>query len=284
MNPTDSSQPTPGQLREALRCWQEGTADAQQEQLLRQAFQQTPDTLPEDLLPFQPLFESLAAASDTAQNPPDFQAMLRRACEQKPSTFSDTRLMPSGSPNSGVTLFSSRPFLAAAALLLLCCGFIAGLYAERLSQPAEMHAVQHELQELRNLLMGGALVQASAFDRLQAVQATARLTEAGDPLLVVQLLAHSLNTDPNPQVRIAAADALYSLSELRLSRQVLLQSLENQRSELVQLHMVNILGQLQDEAAIPVLQQQLLNENLSAVTETLIRRTLLELGFQPVQI
>lgn len=284
MKQPTSPKPTPEQLREALRCWQEGIAAAQQEQLLRESFEQPANTLPDDLLPYQPLFQSLAAASGAAHNPPDFKAMLQRVSETTPEAFSDIRTMPSVSPNSGVTLFSSRPFLAAAALLLLCFGFIAGLYAERLSQPAEMHAMQHELQELRNLLMGGALAQASAFDRLQAVQATARLTDTGDPLLVVQLLAHSLNTDPNPQVRIAAADALYSLSELRLSRQVLLQSLENQRSELVLLHLIGILGQLQDEAAIPVLQQQLLNENLSAVTETLIRRILLELGFQPVHI
>lgn len=270
-------------LTEAFRCWQQGTSTAEQEQLLRAAFRLPTAELPEALQPYKPFFESLSGAAGAAQNPPDFRAILQQVTGKQSKPLPEAEPMPAAESRPARDSLR-RLFLAAASLLLLCCGWIAGMYAERFSRPSEIQAVQTELQELRSLLMGGAYANASPFDRLRAVETSLNLRDHTDPSLLVQLLSHSLNTDPNPQVRMAAADALSGLADLRLARQALFISLENQRSELVLLHLVGIIEQLQDNSAIPVLQKLLLSETISGFAEKRIQQTLLVLGYQPVHI
>lgn len=138
---------------------------------------------------------------------------------------------------------------AVAACVLLVVGFLAGLYVDRNSaNSSELAALRQELAGTRQLVALSMLQQQSASDRLQGVSWSRRI-EAPDPEILAALL-RTLRYDTSVDVRLAALDALRSNLEEPSVRSGVEDSLQHQRSPMVQIALVDLLVQARDRAAV----------------------------------
>lgn len=103
-------------------------------------------------------------------------------------------------------------------------------------------------QELLQSMRG-----ASASDRIQLVTNTSKQTEPGDP--TVQVLLNTLNFDSNPNVRLAACEALYRLREDPLVREGLVHSLAIQTDPNVQITLIDMVVAMRVRRAVPQLER-----------------------------
>jgi len=93
----------------------------------------------------------------------------------------------------------------------------------------------------------------SASDRIRLVANSTRETEPGDP--TVQVLLNTLNFDPNPNVRLAACEALYRLRDDPRVREGLANSLPIQTDPNVQIALIDMVVSLRVHRAVPQLER-----------------------------
>jgi len=147
----------------------------------------------------------------------------------------------------------SRPIWQfALGLLLLAVGVGLGRWSlERTKPDGEVARLRDEVGGLRELLTLSLLQQQSASERLRGVSWSSQVQRPEEA--VVSALLQTLNSDPNVNVRLAALDALQGFSSIREVRQGLLQSLEKQKSPLVQITLIDWLVETKDRRAVEVL-------------------------------
>ena len=125
-------------------------------------------------------------------------------------------------------------------------GTDAGLAANtRTGQPAHT--------ELAQALAGDSGQPVSASDRIQLVANSTKATEPGDP--TVQVLINTLDFDPNPNVRMAACEALYRLRSDPRVGEALVHSLPIQTDPNVQIALIDMLVSLRVHRAVPQLER-----------------------------
>jgi HEAT repeat protein len=95
--------------------------------------------------------------------------------------------------------------------------------------------------------------QQSASERLRGVSLTSQVSRP-DPEFLATLI-HTLNYDPNVDVRLAAVDALSRFAEEPAVRDGLVRSLPKQDSPMVQISLIDLLVQLHERQSIEVLKQ-----------------------------
>jgi anti-sigma factor RsiW len=98
-----------------------------------------------------------------------------------------------------------------------------------------------------------SLRQASASDRIQLVTNSSKQAEPGDP--TVQVLLNTLNFDANPNVRLAACEALYRLREDPQVREGLVHSLSIQTDPNVQITLIDMVVAMRVRRAVPQLEK-----------------------------
>ncbi|RTQ45291.1 hypothetical protein EJV47_25780 [Hymenobacter gummosus] len=114
---------------------------------------------------------------------------------------------------------------------------------------------RHALQ-LASSLSGEGAQRLSASDRIQLVSSAAAAvdtTKAADP--VVQVLINTLNFDPNANVRLAAAGALYRLRADPRVGEAFTQSLSIQTDPNVQILLIELLVNMRERRATTQLEQ-----------------------------
>ena len=261
---TPYSQADHARIGRLVTAYFEGETSLDEERELRRYFAQPAEALPEDLRPQRPYFQFFEQTE--AAPAPFFEAMIEQLPDEPAPKAEKGRYVP---------LWLLR---AAAGIILVLCGFIAGMMAERLSGPAaaeadEIQQVRSEVQLLRQTLISGAFRNASANDRIRAVQASAALgdRDSYDAGLITQILAYTLNTDPNVHVRAAAADALYSLAGQPMVPETLMQSLSPAQDEMIQLKLVDMLTELNTTAATDKMRRLLVHPETSPLLERRLR-------------
>lgn len=149
------------------------------------------------------------------------------------------------------TNFAPRLAFAAVALLL---GLMAG-YLLNFPSKKDDHIVQlgKEISDLKEMMMLSLLEKESATDRLKAVNLTQGMDQVSQK--VTSALLQTLNSDENPNVRLAALDALRPYSKDSQIREALVRSISNQKSPLVQLALAELMAQLQEKGAIKELRK-----------------------------
>ncbi|WP_185816769.1 HEAT repeat domain-containing protein [Hymenobacter metallilatus] len=197
------------------------------------------------LLPPPALHDALLAAiAHEKQHLPHSAPALAPA--EAPATPQPGRVLP---------LWEASPAGAwlrvAASVALLAVGMVLGLLLrpsqpEVASQPAPDSGVAARLT--------AAIVQsAPASRRLSLVSAVPAQVQPGDP--AVQVLITLLNADPNPNVRLAAAEALFQLRTDPRVGPALVQALPNQTDPNVQITLIELLISLRDKRAVAPLEQ-----------------------------
>ncbi|TPG67367.1 HEAT repeat domain-containing protein [Hymenobacter nivis] len=143
----------------------------------------------------------------------------------------------------------------AASVALVAVGAMLGLLL-RGGQPAAQVAVAPVQQAPALATQLAAAVQrpAAATDRLRLVaEAPAAVVAPGDP--AVAALINTLSTDPNPNVRLAACEALYRLRADPRVGPALVAALPMQTDPNVQITLIETLVALREKRAVPQLEQ-----------------------------
>ena len=163
-----------------------------------------------------------------------------------------TTQAPSSKPQ---TVGSSHQWLRiAASVALVAIGAVLGLLL-RGSQPATSVAAETQpLQPTLSTKLAAARQQpATASERLQLVnQAPAAVVEPNDPAVLT--LIHTLDTDPNPNVRLAACEALYRLRADPRVGPALVEALPLQTDPNVQITLIDALVTLREKRAVSQLE------------------------------
>jgi hypothetical protein len=107
--------------------------------------------------------------------------------------------------------------------------------------------------ELATALTGTNGRAVSASDRIQLVTNSTKAPVADDN--TVQVLLNTLNFDPNPNVRLAACEALYRLRDAPGVREGLANSLPIQTDPNVQIALIDMVVSLRVHRAVPQLQR-----------------------------
>ena len=108
-------------------------------------------------------------------------------------------------------------------------------------------------ERLAQALAGTTKQQVSASDRIQLVNTSSTELEPGDA--TIQVLINTLNFDASPNVRLAAAEALFRLREDSRVGEAFVHSLPIQTDPNVQFTLIELLVALRDPRAVPSLQR-----------------------------
>jgi hypothetical protein len=140
--------------------------------------------------------------------------------------------------------------------------FVGGFFMGRFTTPAEslnVQAIVKELQDTKELMMLSMLKQASPSERIQGVNYVYEMKENTTPE-VVDALIKTLNEDESPNVRMAAANALFVFKDETKVREALIKALSTQTDDSVQITLINMLIALKDKNAVKPIEKFLHNK------------------------
>jgi hypothetical protein len=147
-------------------------------------------------------------------------------------------------------------------VLLVVLGGFAGYWMRSDKKGHEEIAeLREEVHETRRMLAVSLLNQSSAGERLKGVSWSAQIMSPDAEFL--ETLYHTLNSDPNVNVRLAAMDALARFADMPDVRKKLISSLSGQDSPLVQIMLIDILVNLNERQSIDTLQRVADDEDLN---------------------
>jgi anti-sigma factor RsiW len=161
--------------------------------------------------------------------------------------------------SQSASLFGSQWVRVAASVALVALGAVLGLLlrgsnpAGNTNNLASAPAADPNQPTLSTRLAAARQVPASASQRLALVNQAPLATEPGDPAVLT--LIHTLDTDPNPNVRLAACEALVRLRADPRVGPALVEALPLQTDPNVQITLIDALVTLREKSAVPELQQ-----------------------------
>jgi len=160
------------------------------------------------------------------------------------------------SPARWTDWFSFRrpAFAASFSVFLLLLGLSAGwLLTSGRPGAGRYAALSREVQDMRQQVALSLLSQPSATERIQGIGYSAEVENPKDTTLAA--LFKAVDTDPNPNVRLAAVDALYLFRDRPGVRESLVRSLSAQSYPLVQVALIDFLVEVRETRAIEALKK-----------------------------
>lgn len=248
-------------IEQLLEKYFEGETTIAEEKALKAFFNQ--GEVPEHLKVYQSQFQYFKKSATTDLNEKAFEKdfnkliQLKSKSEQSnPSPFLLTH-----KNNSSKNVFRWTIGIAAS-VLIFASGIYLGTQIKQNgnSTQSEISALRKEMQETKQAVMLNLLKQASASDRIQAVN-YAHEAKDGSPE-ILDALIETLNTDENSNVRLAAANALFTFKDVDKVHDALIQSLKTQEDPVVKIALVNMMIAMKDKKAVKSIQEFLDNEPL----------------------
>jgi anti-sigma factor RsiW len=154
----------------------------------------------------------------------------------------------------------ARPaFGFALSFVLVVLGFLVGFAVRSaISGNGDVSNLRSEITEMRQMLTLSLLNQTSSVERLRGVQWSRQTQKPDKPVL--DALLNTLDSDPSTNVRLAAVDALYLFKDRPFVRDVLVRSLERQKSPLVQIQIIDLLVEIREQKALNALRFLIQND------------------------
>jgi len=150
--------------------------------------------------------------------------------------------------------FRRPAFAASFSAFLLLLGVGAGWFLTGARPGGEKYAsLSREVQDMRQQVALSLLSKPSASDRIQGVSYSAEVANPNDTTLAA--LFKAVDSDPNPNVRLAAVDALYLFRDRPGVRESLVKSLSAQSYPLVQVALIDFLVEVRETRAIEALKK-----------------------------
>lgn len=140
-------------------------------------------------------------------------------------------------------------------LVLIIAGFAGGYLLNKPAQQNDVMSLTKEVTDLKEMVMLALLEKESATDRLKAVSLTSEMGQASST--VTRALIQTLNQDGNVNVRLAALDALRPYVYDSKVRELLIKSIANQSSPMVQVALAQLMVELQERKSVKELQKLL---------------------------
>lgn len=157
---------------------------------------------------------------------------------------------------------------AAAAVALLVIGTAFGLfYTSYQQQQAQIGQLSAQVVETRKLLLLAMMEDASASERIKAMNVSTRDFE--EDQRIVAALIDRLQRDVNENVRLKAAESLADFVLVRGVTEAMIESLETESSPEVQIMLIESLVNGQRREALPSLQRMLDREDVPKVVRDL---------------
>lgn len=189
----------------------------------------------------------------------NFMAMLE---QQKQQLSPEVAAMPTPvRPESKVvsmwpTALTNTWLRVAASIVLIAAGVFLGrnLHWGNNANSVATITDKNALTTLANALTNDNGRPVSASDRIQLVTNSTKAAAAPNDA-TVQVLLNTLNFDPNPNVRLAACEALYRLRDAPGVREGLANSLPIQTDPNVQIALIDMVVSLRVHRAVPQLQR-----------------------------
>ncbi len=155
--------------------------------------------------------------------------------------------------------FRRPSFTAAFSIFVLFLGLGSGWIAGGArADSSRVSSLEREVHEMRQTAALSLLDQSSAAERLQGISYSTDLRRPGDAVLA--RLVETLETDPNPNVRLAAVEALYLFRNEEGVKDGLVRSLAVQDSPLVQVALIDLLAEIRESRAADALKSLVENE------------------------
>lgn len=174
-------------------------------------------------------------------------------------------------------LFSLKVFpRLAITLSIFFIGLFLGYeFGENRSQQNQILQLGQEVQSIKQQMSMTMLQQASAFDRMEGVRLSEEVHRPHD--LLIQMLFAKINTDPSVSVRLAAIDAVALFTSRDDVQNLLINSLLNQESPLVQIALIDQLISLKEKKALSALRILIESQETEREVKTYARRRLHQL-------
>jgi hypothetical protein len=151
-------------------------------------------------------------------------------------------------------------YRAAAAVALLIVGVSLGFwisaYNQRQQEIARLEAEKKKTLQLVSMINNTE----SAGQRILGVKAAVATPNVNDDIL--RALIHTLDNDPNTNVRMAALEGLRRFYSETMVRSALISSLKKQTDPVIQIQLIQVLVELKEKGAVKPLQEILKGEEL----------------------
>jgi hypothetical protein len=185
-----------------------------------------------------------------------FYAMLEEAKDKLDAEAQEARAAARRARWAEWFSFRRPAFAASFSAFLLLVGLGAGWLLNGGRAAGERYAgLTRELQDMRQQVALSLLSQPSASERIQGVSYSTEVKAPGAATLAA--LFKAVDTDPNPNVRLAAVDALYLFRDRPGVRESLVRSLAVQSYPLVQVALIDFLVEVRETRAIEALKKLL---------------------------
>lgn len=281
-------------IKELLEKYFEGETSLEEEQLLRDYFQN--QEVPDELKSYRDQFAYLDEFGQ-AEPEGNFDPFEKINIDKKATKSPLTPCPTTGGKGEEIGEDNSRGLFElgnqlntkltwtlriAAGLILLLAGFSAGLLVNRQQGGAfsqEVAALQQEIQQMKTVLVYGSEEQITASERISAINLAARVPEnsAGLDREITDILVYTMNNDQNINVREAAAEALFRFRSEPRIRKALVHSLSQQSDPLMQMTLINMLVELKEKSAINEMQKLLMDSGTLDVVKTRLEVGIAEL-------
>lgn len=150
--------------------------------------------------------------------------------------------------------FRRPAFAASFSAFLILLGLGAGWLLNGGGAGGERYAsLSREVQSMRQQVALSLLSQPSASERIQGIGYSAEVENPDGTTLAA--LFRAVDTDPNPNVRLAAVDALYLFRDRPGVRESLVKSLSAQTYPLVQVALIDFLVEIREQRAVDALKR-----------------------------
>lgn len=140
------------------------------------------------------------------------------------------------------------------------------------TQQTELSALTNEVQDMKKVMMLTLIEQPGAQQRIKAVSLAQEFVEVDDK--VIQVLANTLQSDENVNVRLAAIDALLSYWDNATARKVMVESIAFQSSPIVQSAIADAMLSLREKKAIKEFEKLMTDEEINEVVKMKIESTI----------
>ncbi|MDW7694243.1 HEAT repeat domain-containing protein [Flammeovirgaceae bacterium SG7u.111] len=132
--------------------------------------------------------------------------------------------------------------------------------------------LSEEIKSMKEMVFLSMLEQQSASKRLQAINIVYDIDDKS--LKVVKAMLHTLDKDPNPNVRLAAVEMLTTMTEFPEVRLGLIKALEQQESPLVQSALVDAILLMEAEKSPKYLKRLLEKEGVNEAVKAKVKSSM----------
>ncbi len=170
-------------------------------------------------------------------------------------------------PKPRSRLLSWWPSQPLAQLGMTCVGLLIGIvvglmYRHATPQPSpDITQIRTEIRDLRQMLAISLLQQQSASERLKGVSWSYQLDRPDHE--IISALLDTLMHDPNPNVRLAAVDALKKSGDKQIVRRGIVEAMARQDSPLVQIALIEAAVELKEKESVSSLRKLSEDKNLN---------------------